>query len=76
MTIKEFQIFEKSHSNKGWDKIEKWVEDKDVCAIDLMAIICAKFSGLPQVRANRTLMKSTQLMVCGDIYEVTIRKVK
>ncbi|MGN0193230.1 MAG: hypothetical protein ACI4CY_06895 [Candidatus Gastranaerophilaceae bacterium] len=40
-------IFEKGHINKGWGKIEKWIDDEDVCACDLMAIVCGKFGRVP-----------------------------
>lgn len=73
--IKTSNIFEKGHSNKGWEKIEKWIEDEDVCATDLMALVCAKFAILPQVRENRVTTDSTTLMIAGDIYEITIKKV-
>ena len=45
-------VFEKGHINKGWEKIEKWVDDEDVCACDLMAIVCGKFGRVPQVRCR------------------------
>lgn len=67
-------IFEKGHNNKGWEKIEKWIEDEDVCALDLMALVCTKFGQLPQVRNNELLAKTRTLMVAGDTYEITIRK--
>ena len=74
--MKTSQIFEKGHNNKGWDKIEKWIEDEDVCVNDLMALVCTKFGQLPQVKSNEILSDTTKLMVAGDIYEITIRKVK
>lgn len=73
--IKTSHIFEKGHNNKGWEKIEKWIEDEDICATDLMALVCTKFGQLPQVRNNELLTEKTKLMVAGDIYEITIRKV-
>ena len=73
--IKTSHIFEKGHNNKGWEKIEKWIEDEDVCASDLMALVCAKFGRLPQVKSNQVTEDKTNLLVAGDIYEITIRKV-
>lgn len=67
-------IFEKGHNNKGWGKIEKWVEDEDICANDLMALVCTKFGALPQVRSNEVTKNETKLMVAGDIYKITIEK--
>lgn len=72
--LKVSSIFEKGHNNKGWDKIEKWIEDKDVCSLDLMALVCAKFGRLPQVRSNQVIEDKTTIMLAGDIYEITIRK--
>lgn len=60
---------------KGWDKIEKGIKDDDVCATDLMALVCTKFGQLPQVRRNEILTDKTKLMVNGDLYEITITKV-
>lgn len=74
--IKVSHIFEKGHINKGWDKIEKWIEDEDICANDLMALVCAKFSQIPQVKRNESLRDTTKLMVAGDIYNITIEKEK
>lgn len=73
--IKTSHIFEKGHNNKGWEKIEKWIEDEDVCALDLMALVCTKFGQLPQVHTNQVTEYKTNLLVAGDIYEITIRKV-
>ena len=67
-------IFEKGHINKGWEKIEKWVTDEDVCANDLMAIVCAKFGAIPAVRSNVVTENETRLMVAGDIYNIKIEK--
>lgn len=67
-------IFEKGHINKGWEKIEKWVTDEDVCATDLMAIVCAKFGAIPTVRSNVVTVNETRLMVAGDIYNIKIEK--
>lgn len=30
--MKVANIFEKSHNFKGWEKIQKWIEDDDICA--------------------------------------------
>lgn len=73
--LKYSKIFEKGHINKGWEKIEKWIEDEDICANDLMALVCTKFGQLPQVVNNTKTEEKTRLMVAGDIYEITIRKV-
>lgn len=73
--IKTSHVFEKGHSNKGWEKIERWIEDEDVCALDLMALVCTKFGRLPQVKNNYVTEDKTTLLVAGDIYEITIRKV-
>ena len=67
-------IFEKGHINKGWEKIEKWITDEDVCANDLMAIVCAKFGAIPTVRSNVVTENETRLMVAGDIYNIKIEK--
>lgn len=67
-------IFEKGHINKGWEKIEKWVTDEDVCANDLMAIVCAKFGAIPTVRSNVVTVNETRLIVAGDIYNIKIEK--
>lgn len=67
-------IFEKGHINKGWEKIEKWIDDEDVCACDLMAIVCAKFGSLPQVRANEVFASETRLMVDSNVYKIKIEK--
>ena len=67
-------IFEKGHINKGWEKIERWVEDEDVCACDLMAIVCAKFGRVPQVLANEVTTNETRLMVGGNVYKIKIEK--
>lgn len=69
-------MFEKSHINKGWEKIEKWVEDEDVCENDLLAIVCAKFAAEPQVRSNKVTIAETRLFVSGDVYKITIEKEK
>lgn len=74
MKIKTSHIFEKGHSNKGWEKIEKWITDDDICASDLMALVCTKFGQLPQVRSNEILSDTTTIMVAGEIYEITIKK--
>lgn len=74
--MKISNIFEKGHNNKGWDKIEKWIDDEDVCVNDLLALVCVKFGQLPQVKSNEVLSDTTQLMVAGNVYEITIRKVK
>lgn len=74
MQIKTSHIFEKGHINKGWEKIEKWIEDEDICANDLMALVCTKFGALPQVRNNEVTKNETRLMVAGDIYKITIEK--
>lgn len=73
--MKTSHIFEKGHINKGWDKIEKWIEDEDVCVNDLLALVCVKFGRCPEVKSNEVLSDTTKLMVAGDIYEITIRKV-
>ena len=67
-------IFEKGHINKGWEKIEKWLNDEDVCACDLMAIVCAKFGSLPQVQANEETASETRLMVDSNVYKIKIEK--
>lgn len=72
--IKISHIFEKGHNNKGWEKIEKWIEDEDVCATDLMALVCTKFGNLPQVKTNEITTDTTRLMVAGEIYKITIEK--
>lgn len=74
MNIETSHIFEKGHSNKGWEKIEKWIEDEDICANDLMALVCTKFGALPQVRSNEVTKNETRLIVAGDIYKITIEK--
>ncbi len=74
MQIKTSHIFEKGHINKGWEKIEKWIEDEDICANDLMALVCTKFGALPQVRSNELTKNETRLMVAGNIYKITIEK--
>lgn len=74
MVIRTSHIFEKGHNNKNWEKIEKWIEDEDICGADLMAIVCAKFGSLPQVRGNEVIKQSTRLMVAGEIYKITIEK--
>lgn len=58
----------------GWEKIEKWIKDEDICANDLMALVCTKFGALPQVRSNEITKNETRLMVAGDIYKITIEK--
>ena len=68
-------VFEKGHSNRGWEKIEKWIEDDDISANDLMALVCAKFGLLPQVKNNEITKDKTKIMLAGDLYEITIRKV-
>ena len=72
--MKVSKIFEKGHSNKGWEKIEKWIEDEDVCVNDLLALVCAKFGMLPQVVKNEEIIQSTKLMVAGEVYKITIEK--
>lgn len=72
--MKVNNIFEKGHSNKGWKKIEKWIEDEDVCVNDLLALVCAKFGMLPQVVKNEEIIQSTKLMVAGEVYKITIEK--
>lgn len=74
MTVKISHIFDKKHINKGWEKIEKWIEDEDVCVNDLLALVCAKFSLLPQVRSNEVIKDETKLFVAGDTYKITIEK--
>lgn len=74
MQIKTSHIFEKGHNNKGWEKIEKWIEDEDIYANDLMALVCTKFGALPQVRRNEVTKNETRLMVAGNIYKITIEK--
>lgn len=74
MIIKTSHIFKKGHSNKGWEKIQKWIEDEDICANDLIALVCTKFGALPQVRNNEVTKNETRLMVAGDIYKITIEK--
>lgn len=74
MQIKTSHIFEKGHNNRGWAKIEKWVVDEDICANDLMALVCTKFGALPQVRSNEVTKNETQLMIAGNIYKITIEK--
>ena len=73
--MKTSKIFEKGHNNKGWDKIEKWINDDDICANDLMALVCAKFGNIPDVKANKIKSNKTSLMVGGSIYEIEIKKV-
>lgn len=73
--FKVWKIFEKGHNNKNWEKIEKWIDDESICGAELKAILCARFGDLPQVRNNSIIEDSTKLMVAGDIYEITIRKV-
>ena len=72
--MKTTNIFEKGHINQGWDKIEKWINDEDVCVNDLLALVCVKFGQVPQVKSNEVLSDTTKLMVAGDVYEITIRK--
>lgn len=72
--IKISHIFEKGNANKNWKKIEKWIDDEDVSGADLMAIVCAKFGSLPQVRSNEITEYSTRLMVAGEIFKITIEK--
>ena len=74
--MKTTNIFEKGHINQGWDKIEKWINDEDVCVNDLLALVCTKFGQVPQVKSNEVLSDTTTLMVASDVYEITIRKVK
>lgn len=74
MNIETNYIFEKGHSNKGWEKIEKWIKDEDICANDLMALVCTKFGALPQVRNNEVTKSETRLIVASDIYKITIEK--
>lgn len=74
MNIETSPVFEKGHINKGWEKIEKWIEDEDICANDLMALVCTKFGALSQVRNNEVTKSETRLMVAGDIYKITIEK--
>lgn len=73
--MKTTNIFEKGHINQGWEKIEKWINNKDVCVNDLLALVCTKFGQVPQVKSNEVLSDTTKLMVAGDVYEITIRKV-
>ena len=73
--IKCSNIFEKGHNNLGWEKIEKWIEDDSICAIDLMALVCAKFALLPQVKNNQVTEDKTKIILAGYMYETTIRKV-
>ena len=74
MRIQTSHIFEKEHINKGWEKIEKWIEDEDICTNDLMALVCTKFGALPQVCSNEVTKNETRLMVAGAIYKITIEK--
>lgn len=72
--MKTANIFEKGHNNKGWDKIEKWIENEDVCVNDLLALVCTKFRNatIGQENAETT----TKLMVAGDLYTINIVKSK
>nr|DAF63911.1 MAG TPA: hypothetical protein [Siphoviridae sp. ctgn638] len=72
--VKISHIFEKGHNNKGWEKIEKWIEDEDICSTDLMALVCAKLGMAPKVRSNEVTKDETRLMVAGDTYKITITK--
>ena len=72
--MKTTNIFEKGHINQGWDKIEKWINDEDVCVNDLLALVCTKFAQVPQVQSNEVLSDTTKLMVAGDTYKITIEK--
>ncbi len=74
MTVKTSHIFDKKHINKGWEKIEKWIEDEDVCVNDLLALVCTKFGAVPQVRSNEVTKDETRLFVAGDTYKITIEK--
>ena len=70
--LKSSQIFEKCNSNKNWEKIEQWIENEDVCALDLMAIVCAKFGQLPQVKGGQIKKDQTEIMIEGIKYKITI----
>lgn len=72
MINKSSQVFEKGNRNGNWEKIEKWIEDEDVCALDLMAIVCAKFGSIPAVRAGAIKKEQTEIMVAGIKYKITI----
>lgn len=72
--LKISNIFEKGHANKNYENIEPWIENNDICATELIALVCAKFAQLPQVRTNELLRKTTSLMIAGDIYTITIEK--
>lgn len=52
----------------------EWLENEDVCVNDLLALVCAKFSLLPQVRSNEVIKDETKLFVAGDTYKITIEK--
>lgn len=72
--MKTSHIFEKGHDNKGWEKIEKWIEDDDICVNDLLALVCAKFGMIPQVARNEITVDKTELMIAGVVYKITIEK--
>ena len=72
MINKSSYVFEKGNRNGNWGKIEKWIEAEDVCALDLMAIVCAKFGALPAVRAGAIKKEQTEIMVAGIKYKITI----
>lgn len=72
--MKTTNIFEKGHINQGWDKIEKWINDEDVCVNDLLALVFVKLGQVPQVKSNEVLSDTTKLMVAGDTYKITIEK--
>ena len=71
--MKVANIFEKSHNFKGWEKMQKWIEDDDICANDLMAIVCAKFGYV--TAHSQTDEIETELMVAGNLYKIRIEKV-
>lgn len=72
MTYKSSSVFEKGNRNGNWEKIEKFIEDDDICALDLMAIVCAKFGGMPQIRSGQITKNETEIMVAGIKYKITI----
>ena len=64
----------KDTTTKGGKKIEKWIEDDDICVNDLLALVCAKFGMIPQVARNEITVDKTELMIAGVVYKITIEK--
>lgn len=69
-------IFDKKHNEKGYEKILKWIDDEEVYPLDLMAIVCSKFAQVPEVKNAESIEDTTQIMLSGVTYGITIRKVK